>query len=336
MKKKDKNISLLNIEVFYAVLLSCINSEDDNAEGDIDFRWLLYFFEKLEVDIYKEISFLLSYIEDKWVEISIKKSKRKITRKNKDIWKREVISKWNYTGQNLKDILTKDFDDYVSLETHDFFISDLDLFEKEISNEIEFSMDEFVSWEKDIWGVTFEKAKKLLYRRILSVVEMSVFENDEYSFDDEYSNSIQVFIGAFMFWEDIFFPFMHMILIFQRLWYIKCEKGFLSDPYCYDENKILGGFCEVTEQLQNIINTHLLIDEYILDTIFNKKYKDLKLKGGENHILLERTIEHHADEDMNFVKIQKQYPHSEITAKNYKGKVQKYIVKEKKKFESSE
>jgi len=74
--------------------------------------------------------------------------------------------------------------------------------------------------------------------------------------------------------------------------------------------------------------------ELLMDKIFDEKYKEIKIKkkNNEPHIL-ESIIEFPGD-GIRDIDLRKQYPHSEIVSKNYNGKSQKYIVKEKTKLKN--
>ncbi|NVP18017.1 hypothetical protein HUU51_04840 [Candidatus Gracilibacteria bacterium] len=86
--------------------------------------------------------------------------------------------------------------------------------------------------------------------------------------------------------------------------------------------KVLPKLGEVLEEIEN---TRSLI----LDKLFDEAYKEIRIrkKNGEPH-LLEGSLEFEGDEN-KFVELRKKYPNSEINTKNYKGKTQKYEIREK-------
>lgn len=111
---------------------------------------------------------------------------------------------------------------------------------------------------------------------------------------------------------------------FEWYWFEVIRKGYVSLE--------LG--ITIDSSLKEIFDASIANKDMLIETAFSSMYTKFSAikKNGEIKTL-ERDVEFSWDE-VKFVELQKQYPHSEIKAKNYKGKVTKYEVKEKIKFSS--
>ena len=106
--------------------------------------------------------------------------------------------------------------------------------------------------------------------------------------------------------------------------------------YAKDGERILDYLFTVrlTDAFTKILDTSLVQNELLMESIFNEKYKKITvLKKNGKPYLLERNIE--KGEHSTFIELQKKYPHSEIKVKNYNGKTTKYEVKEKIKLDQN-
>ena len=312
------------------VYLYVFQTEDSLCIDD----FILEHIQKSPFWVIEVISELVSYINSEWVDIYIKKSKRRRTKKDKATWRIINLSNENYTWMNILDIVREDLSNVKSISVHDLIVNDSWMVSNKLLEGINQSMDEFVSWEKDLYWISFDYAKKLLYRRMFATIELFDIDDEENSVNDYKYPRNQ--ISRHMFWKDITFPYIHMFFIFYRLKYIDLDtynSSFIQDTYFHKESYL----CSVVikEPLLDMVKKHLLIDDYILNIIFDKKYKDLQIRWTNKWFSLSSTIEHRADE-WSMVQLQGKYPHSDITVKTFKSKTQKYVVKEKKNFESIE
>lgn len=112
------------------------------------------------------------------------------------------------------------------------------------------------------------------------------------------------------------------------IWFIDIEWVTFKDNNPVFKIKVLPKLWEVLEEIEN---TRSLI----LDKLFDEAYKEIRIrkKNWEPH-LLEGSLEFEWDEN-KFVELRKKYPNSEINTKNYKGKTQKYEIREKFRLDNS-
>jgi len=122
--------------------------------------------------------------------------------------------------------------------------------------------------------------------------------------------------------------FDEFIISYFYIWFIDIEWVTFKDNNPVFKIKILPKLWEVLEEIEN---TRALI----LDKLFDEAYKEIRIrkKNWEPH-LLEWNLEFEWDEN-KFVELRKKYPNSEINTKNYKGKTQKYEIREKLRLDNS-
>lgn len=112
------------------------------------------------------------------------------------------------------------------------------------------------------------------------------------------------------------------------IWFIDIEWVTFKDNNPVFKIKVLEKLWNILEEIEN---TRSLI----LDKLFDEAYKEIRIrkKNWEPH-LLEGSLEFEWDEN-KFVELRKKYPNSEINTKNYKGKTQKYEIREKLRLDNS-
>lgn len=122
--------------------------------------------------------------------------------------------------------------------------------------------------------------------------------------------------------------FDEFILSYFYIWFIDIEWVTFKNNKPVFKIKILPKLWDVLEEIEN---TRSLI----LDKLFDEAYKEIRIrkKNWELH-LLEGSLEFEWDEN-KFVELRKKYPNSEINTKNYKGKTQKYEIREKLRLDNS-
>lgn len=122
--------------------------------------------------------------------------------------------------------------------------------------------------------------------------------------------------------------FDEFIISYFYIWFIDIEWVTFKNNNPVFKIKILPKLWDVLEEIEN---TRWLI----LDKLFDEAYKEIKIrkKNWEPH-LLEGSLEFEWDEN-KFVELRKKYPNSEINTKNYKGKTQKYEIREKLRLDNS-
>ncbi len=284
------------------------------TELDENFPWWAEVFFRWVIDFIYNNSFSIRVI----------KSKRRKTYKCPETWKKLSIKTRNYKWANIYNLLWELSQEAKSICVHDFYIDDYTKFLEVLSDFITQSLDDFVEGKTKCYGISFNKAKKLLYRRLFSAVEMSAWESEFFN------EKIFLDLSYSMFGQDIIFPYFYMTLIFERLGYIERESSFEHGwrDYWYEKYRTS---ISITQELQDIVHNHLLIEEHLLDVIFDSKYKKLIVWWNKKWFLLEKVHEV-SSEDTNFIRLQKSYPHSEISTQNYDGKNEKYVVKQKIRF----
>lgn len=116
--------------------------------------------------------------------------------------------------------------------------------------------------------------------------------------------------------------FDKFITSYFYIWFLDIEWVTFKDNNPVFKIKILQKLWDILEEIEN---TRSLI----LDKLFDEAYKEIRIrkKNWEPH-LLEGSLEFEWDEN-KFVELRKKYPNSEINTKNYKGKTQKYEIREK-------
>lgn len=116
--------------------------------------------------------------------------------------------------------------------------------------------------------------------------------------------------------------FDKFLISYFYIWFIDIEWVTFKDNNPVFKIKILPKLWDILEEIEN---TRSLI----LDKLFDEAYKEIRIrkKNWEPH-LLEGSLEFEWDEN-KFVELRKKYPNSEINTKNYKGKTQKYEIREK-------
>ena len=93
---------------------------------------------------------------------------------------------------------------------------------------------------------------------------------------------------------------------------------------------------KIDPSLEKILNANISNKEILIETAFSGMYTKFSVTKKNWEIkMLERDVEF-AWDNTKFVELQKKYPHSEIKAKNYKGKATKYEVREKIKLNNLE
>lgn len=262
----------------------------------------------------KEVIELLNQF---WWDVQIIRSKRR---------KNAKVSSSNYTWTNLAYLLGVNFSDYDSLSVYDFIIKDWEIVLSKIEILQQKMVDDFVNW-KTINGVDYNKSKKMLYKRLLAHVEL---------YQDEYK-STHVFVWRQNFPAVEKFPFIHICSVFYDLGYIEISpfgKSIVSLEVGKNGFWGYGINIVIKDSLIEILKRHLVLEDIILETILDDKYKELKLVQKNNSMLLERLFHETAD-GTKFVELQKAYPYSEIKAKNHDGKIMKYEVREKIKLDQS-
>ena len=120
--------------------------------------------------------------------------------------------------------------------------------------------------------------------------------------------------------QQIFFD--KFLTSYFYIWFLDIESVTFKDNNPVFKIKILPKLWDILEEIEN---TRALI----LDKLFDEAYKEIRIrkKNWEPH-LLEGSLEFEWDEN-KFVELRKKYPNSEINTKNYKGKTQKYEIREK-------
>ena len=104
---------------------------------------------------------------------------------------------------------------------------------------------------------------------------------------------------------------------------------------------VQNGYFELGEYVKwlNIVYDKLFeMDKSVINEVsrlFDEAYKEIRIrkKNWEPH-LLEWSLEFEWNEN-KFVELRKKYPNSEINTKNYKGKTQKYEIREKLRLDNS-
>lgn len=116
--------------------------------------------------------------------------------------------------------------------------------------------------------------------------------------------------------------FDDFIISYFYIWFIDIEWVTFKDNKPVFTIKILPKLWDVLEEIEST-------RAVILDKLFDEAYKEIRIrkKNWEPH-LLEGSLEFEWDEN-KFVELRKKYPNSEINTKNYKGKTQKYEIREK-------
>lgn len=324
MTNSIKKLCLENEELIYCFLFSFIDPQNNllckELKGFSEFIWW---------DILQDLKYLNKIIESYGWKIVLEKSRRTKSQKW-DSWKRVRVKTQNYTGFYMGDLLQSEALDLVSLDVHDFIIENIEEATSNVMGEIERSIESFMSWEKNINEVSFEKARKMLYRRAYSTVEIT-------SIEDYSPESLWLFIWKDVFWEGIDFPYVHMSIIFENLWYLKFESLFVSIEhyYCIKKNMLYGCNMSITASFSKIIQQHEDINNWILDTIIDKKYKSIGIRQKRKWFLLEGTLEV-SSKDATYHQLKKKYPHSTISTDIYDEKNEKFIVKRKKKLDEQE
>ena len=122
--------------------------------------------------------------------------------------------------------------------------------------------------------------------------------------------------------------FDEFIISYFYIWFIDIEWITFKDNNPVFKIKILPKLWNILEEIEN---TRAII----LDKLFNEAYKEIRIrkKNWEPH-LLEGSLEFEWYEN-KFVELRKKYPNSEINTKNYKGKTQKYEIREKLRLDNS-
>lgn len=137
---------------------------------------------------------------------------------------------------------------------------------------------------------------------------------------------------------------LFVVILLWNLWYIHIRDFHsLDDEPVFDEKgkylhekENLNFDIQVTTKAKELFEWLFEIKNIILNKIFDEEYKKISIlrKGWKFH-MIEWEKEINGDEAL-FVELQKKYPHSDIKAKNYKGKATKYEVKEKIKLNNIE
>lgn len=265
---------------------------------------------------------LFEYSQVLGIDISLVKTKRKI--RTYDIYLKKMVSSLpkNLQWLSIQDIVKNiDSMDINEIEAHNLKISNPELLNENVGFDINYMLDSFVEWF-NINGFSFQDAKKLLYKILLSYI--GIFRNEDLIRLKTEDCNIE--LDRDLFGTDWRFPLAHILLVFQKLQYIKVKNSpYLGTSYSVH---ILPIFLE-------ILLAHKNLEDIILDSFIDKKYKEVRIFEQKSSIHIERHIDIVWDET-RFVDLQKQYPHSDIKAKNYNGKTTKYEVKERIKLNNIE
>jgi len=122
--------------------------------------------------------------------------------------------------------------------------------------------------------------------------------------------------------------FDKFIISYFYIWFIDIESVSFKDNKTTFKIKVLPKLWDILEEIENTRSI-------ILYKVFDEAYKEIRIrkKNWEPH-LLEWNLEFEWDES-KFVELRKKYPNSEINTKNYKGKTQKYEIREKVRLDNS-
>ena len=137
---------------------------------------------------------------------------------------------------------------------------------------------------------------------------------------------------SFVIWESRLSQYEKISIIYTIVLLWKLEYISISDFSVLEdthEKEDPSFTIRVTHKSEKLFKWLFKMKNLLLDKIFDEEYKKISItkKWGELH-MLEWEKEYDSD-GVRFVELQKKYPNSEIKAKNYKGKVTKYEVKEK-------
>lgn len=114
--------------------------------------------------------------------------------------------------------------------------------------------------------------------------------------------------------------------------FIHFEWHWLS--WIWEEYISISLLIKIDPSLEKVLIANISNKDLLIETIFSDMYTKFSVTKRNGEInLLERDIQFSWD-SVKFVELQKQYPHSEIKAKNYEWKISKYEVKEKIKLSS--
>ncbi len=278
-----------------------------------------------ERDTYGVFCYICEYITANWGKIELRKSKRRKRELDKVSGKYRDIKTKNYNKVPIFDLLNdENFKDYQSLEVHDLVIKDVNAFGNKLKNGITSWLDNFAQWEL-VDGVSFSDSRKVLYKKMLAFVEMSWDTQEKYGYE--------MHLDSENFKDINDFAIIHSLGIFEQLWYVASEINVDFFPRYYEKEPKIACTINILPPLLEILKKHQKLETILLETIFDKKYKELRLYQKKESLLIEGTQDFEAHKT-KFVDLQKQYPYGIVSAINHWGKVKKYIVKEKIKLDN--
>ncbi len=275
-----------------------------------------------EASLYRVIQFLTEYSERWWIVIRLclpRETHKDIgvsTRKSKQ------VSTRNLFDLPLTDIL-RDFDSIWAdqLRKHEIYIEEPSILKQLIEEDIPMMVDLFVEWV-GTHEASFQKSKKALYRSLLFYVGGLQERNKLLNKSNKCILNI---------WRRDYginhnaYPILHTLLVMKKLWYISIEELDFRGWY----------YIEILPVFLEIILLHKNLEDIVLDTLIDKKYKEIRIYEKNSQLLINRSIDI-IDSNIKHTELLKAYPNSDITTKNYKWKVTKYIVTEKIKLKKSE
>lgn len=179
-------------------------------------------------------------------------------------------------------------------------------------------------WYEDL-KMSYKKQRNIMFEKILNFYEFS--DLDEMTLHSKIFSRHEGFSLTFN------------AILFWRLGYIEINDNHLGDfleeniELYFEHNWKEKENCIFPIRLEEKFKVILLwfweIKNLIMDKIFDEEYKKISiLKKWWNLYMLHWEKEIDGD-NIRFIELQKQYPYSEISAKNHNGKLIKYEVKEK-------
>lgn len=229
----------------------------------------------------------------------------------------KIVSWWkDWKSSNIIDTFeffeNNNFLTYLNLD--DFFIEFPDERPMELIQQMLEEMAYVNFWSYSEYGS---------YKKTFITIE-SIFE----SYYRIYWRSFEVSQKDMKRYEDI--EFMNTIILLFFSGFITIESIWWDADEINGKRRLYFTFgVQLSDSYIRLLEAKINQKDVIIKSMYDKNVTDFTVKKKWWNIhMLERDIEINWDQT-RFVELQKKYPHSDIKAKNYKGKTTKYEVKEK-------
>lgn len=202
-------------------------------------------------------------------------------------------------------------------------------------NKVTITLDDSVT-KKAFWDLCYSVVLgSMLESTYYLYYESKGYKNEKKQIINTFSYLYSIYGDEFEINERMFnkkgrVSFLEMVISYYYL-------GFIEITSCglwWDGEILQVYWLRILPRLREVLDEVEHQREILLDRVFDEKYTEIKIKKKKWGSLFVESQTEYSSEEIKFVELQKKYPHSDISAKNYNGKVQKYIVKEKKKLNS--